>query len=654
MSTPSPTPRASNPIARHPWWSAFAALLVTMAIAVLVLVLIWDWNWFKGPAERQVQTLTGRSFVIAGDLDVDLGRVTIIRADGLQLGNVTWSKQPTMASLDRLELHIEPWPLITKREVRIPEIRLLRPRIALETGPKKGENNWTFGTSGSGEVPKLQRIWIDDGQLHYVDARGRTDIDIKIASVQPRREDAAPPITVEGGGKWSNNRFTLSGRAESPLELQNTEQPYSINLSATAGATRARARGKLINPFQLEGFDLQFALAGKNLADLYPLIGVAIPPTPPYALDGRLKHEKKLWKYEGFTGKVGDSDLSGSASVATGGPRPFLRANLLSKRLDFDDLAGFVGGAPQAKGKESTNPELQALAVKQASSSRLLPDTPYQLDKLRAMDADVTLKARRINAPSLPIDDMDAHLFLDDGVLRLDPLNFGVAGGDIRSRIRMNAREAAIRTRADVTARGLNLARLMPDAKLAEDAMGKVGGKFALDTRGNSIAKMLGNADGDITVGMGQGQISKLLMKLAGLNLGGALRTKLSGDKPIPIRCAYGDFAVRDGVMTTRALAFDTTDTVVTGTGNISLRDETLDLVMRPKPKVRSLLSLRAPLYVRGTFKNPTFKPDYMRIGLRGAAAIGLGLIAPPAALLATTELGGGKDVDCSGKLPVK
>lgn len=648
MSTPAP--HASNPIARHPWWTAVAALLATMAIAVLVLVLIWDWNWFKGPVERQVQTLTGRSFVIAGNLDVDLGRVTTIRADGLQLGNVAWSKQPTMASLDRLELRIEPWPLITKREVRIPEIRLARPRIALETGPK-GENNWTFGTSDGGEVPKLQRIWIDDGQLRYVDARGKTDIDIKIASVQPRREDAAPPITVEGGGKWSNNRFTLSGRAESPLELQNTEQPYSINLQAAAGATRARARGKLINPFQLEGFDLQFALAGKNLADLYPLIGVAIPPTPPYALDGRLKHEKKLWKYEGFTGKVGDSDLSGSASVATGGPRPFLRANLLSKRLDFDDLAGFVGGAPQAKGKESTNPELQALAAKQAASSRLLPDTPYQLDKLRTMDADVTLKARRINAPSLPIDDMDAHLFLDDGVLRLDPLNFGVAGGDIRSRIRMNAREAAIRTRADVTARGLNLARLMPDAKLAEDAMGKVSGKFALDTRGNSIAKMLGNADGDIAMGMGQGQISKLLMKLAGLNLGGALRTKLSGDKPIPIRCAYGDFAVRDGVMTTRALAFDTTDTVVTGTGNISLRDETLDLVMRPKPKVRSLLSLRAPLYVRGTFKNPTFKPDYMRIGLRGAAAIGLGLIAPPAALLATTELGGGKDVDCSGKL---
>src|SRR5690606_5687808 len=125
--------------------------------------------------------------------------------------------------------------------------------------------------------------------------------------------------------------------------------------------------------------------------------------------------------------------------------------------LDFDDLAGFIGGAPQAGGDESSNPELAALAAKREADPKLLPDTPYRLEKLRAMDADVRLKAQRINAPSLPLDDMDAHLFLDNGLLRLEPLNFGVAGGDIRSTIRMDAREKTIRTRADINARGLNL-----------------------------------------------------------------------------------------------------------------------------------------------------------------------------------------------------
>src|SRR5690606_6475220 len=170
-------------------------------------------------------------------------------------------------------------------------------------------------------------------------------------------------------------------------------------------------------------------------------------------------------------GKAGDSDLGGTASVETGGERPFLRADLVSKRLDFDDLAGFIGGAPQAGGDESTNPELATLAAQRDADPKLLPDTPYQLEKLRAMDADVRLKAQRINAPSLPLDDMDAHLLLDNGLLRLDPLDFGVAGGDIRSTIRMDAREKTIRTRADITARGLNLGELFPDAALTDDAV---------------------------------------------------------------------------------------------------------------------------------------------------------------------------------------
>ena len=387
-----------------------------------------------------------------------------------------------------------------------------------------------------------------------------------------------------------------------------------------------------------------------NLDDLYPLIGVAIPPTPPYSFDGRLTHTGDTWRYDGFTGKVGNSDLSGYAHVTTGRAKPFLKADLKSNRLDFDDLAGFIGTGAQSEGSESTNPELQALAAKQAASPKLLPDTPYELDKLRAMDADVRLRAVRINAPSLPIDDMDAHLLLDNGLLRLEPLNFGVADGDIRSNIRMDARQSVIRTRADVTLRGLSLPKLMPEGTLAQESVGKIGGKIVVDARGNSIAQMLGSSDGDIAVGMGQGQVSKLLMKLAGLNLAGAIRTKLSGDKPIPIRCAFGDFAVKDGLMTTRAMAFDTTDTIVLGSGTINLRDETLDLTMRPRPKGRSLLSLRAPLYVGGTFKNPSVRPDYARIGLRGAAALALATIAPPAALLATTELGGGQDADCGGQ----
>ncbi|ALN84529.1 asmA family protein [Lysobacter capsici] len=661
MSTPDPNISASDnaaadsagqasaarggfaSIRRHPWLS----LLSVIALAIVALIALWDWNWFKGPIERQVEARTGRKFEIDGNLDVDLGRVSVIRADGLSFANAPWAKQPMMATAQRLELAIEVWPLF-KGDIRIPDIRLTQPRVNLQTDPKHG-GNWVFERGGGGELPRFRKIWIQDGRMEFLDPAGKTDIRLSVNSRQPRREDAAPPVEVDGGGHWKANRFTLQGRAESPLELSNSQKPYRLNLRAVAGATRAHARGELVDPFHLRDFDLQFALAGKNLADLYPLIGVAIPPTPPYALDGRLRRDGVRWNYDDFTGKVGDSDLAGDASVDTGGPRVYLRADLISKRLDFDDLAGFIGAPPQTGRGESTNPELAAQNAQLDAKPKLLPDTPYRLDKLRSMDADVKLKAARINAPGWPLDDMQAHLLLENGLLKLDPLNFGVADGDIRSNITMDARNATIRTRADITARGLTLSKLLPEVKLAQDAVGKVGGRIVLSGSGNSIAKMLGSGDGSIAVGMGQGQISNLLMEFAGIDLAEILKFKLTKDRKIPIRCAFGDFAVNDGVMTAQSLAFDTSDTVLVGTGTISLHEEKLDLTIRARPKDRSFLSLRAPLMVTGTFKQPNARPDYKRLGLRGAAAIALGAIAPPAALLATLELGPGKDAGCAG-----
>jgi AsmA family protein len=214
----------------------------------------------------------------------------------------------------------------------------------------------------------------------------------------------------------------------------------------------------------------------------------------------------------------------------------------------------------------------------------------------------------------------------------------------------MDAREDIIRTRAQASLRGLELPRLLPDAEMARGAAGKLSGDVALAGHGNSVARMLGTADGEVGLGMGRGRISALTMEWAGLDIFEAVKFMITGDRQIPIRCAFGDFAVKDGTMTARALAFDTTDTIVVGEGTVSLRDETLDLTLRPRPKDRSLLAFRTPLRLTGSFADPSFRPDMARVGLRAAVALTLGSIAPPAALLATLELGPGEDANCGGR----
>jgi len=634
--------RAGTSIRAHPVLTALGVAVAALA----VLIVLWDWNWFRGPVERQVEARTGRSFDIAGDLDVDLGRITTIRAADLALGNPEWSKRDRMATTDLLEFSVDLAALLTGN-VRLSELKLTAPEVWFETGEEPG-GNWTFG-DGDGPGPDLGDIWIDDGRLHFQDAANDTRIDVAVVSRRSRRGGNAP-VGIAGDGVWKGEPFDIQGFTESPLELRDSERPYRINLHAEAGATRAHARGALVNPFRFRDFDLQLELAGRDLADLYPLIGIATPNTPPYTLDGRLRRDGRVWTYNDFSGQVGDSDLAGTASVDTSGERPFLRADLRSQHLDFDDLAGFVGGAPQSGAGETGNPELTAANRDTRARGRVLPDTPYELDKLRAMDADVRLRAATLEAPGWPLQDMDAHLFLEGGQLRLDPLNFGVADGDIRSIIQMDAREDTIRTRADINARGLTLAKLLPTVELARDAVGKVGGRVTLAGHGNSVAGMLGTSSGDVAIGMGSGRISNLLMEFAGLDLAEIIKFKLTEDRQIPVRCAFGDFGVKNGVMQSRALAFDTTDTILVGSGTISLRDERLDLLIRPRPKDRSLLSLRSPLVVTGSFADPSIRPDFKRLGLRGAVALTLATIAPPAGLLATLELGPGENAECGGQ----
>ncbi len=528
---------------------------------------------------------------------------------------------------------------------------MTRPDLLLETAPRKDQpGNWDFLGPSDGKPPVLQRLLIDDGRLQFLDAAGKTDILVALNSGKPKNADSAPPLLVKGKGRWQGNPFTLDGNTESPLELSNSDHPFRIHLDGRAGATHAIASGTLTNPFALRTFDLDFMLSGQDMEDLYPLVGLAIPSTPPYKLKGRLKRNNDVWRYENFTGTAGDSDLGGTAQIEVGRERPFLKAELVSKRLDFDDLAGFVGAPPKTGSGESANAEQKAEAAELKASTRVLPDTPYNLTKLRAMDADVRWKAQRINAPSLPLDDMDAHLTLEAGLLQLQPLNFGVAGGDIRSNIRLDARKDTIDTRLQASIRKVQLGKLFPDAKLAEQASGGISGDIDLRGQGNSVATMLGSSDGTVAVGMGRGHIGNLIMELAGLDVAESLKFLFTGDKQIPLRCAWGDFGVARGVMTSTALAFDTEDTLILGEGTVDLKQEQLDLLLRPRPKDISILALRSPLRIGGTFKDPSFRPDFKALGVRGAIALTLASITPPAALLATIETGPGKDSNCGGR----
>jgi uncharacterized protein involved in outer membrane biogenesis len=630
-------------------------LLLVLAVAVIagaVLVALWDWNWFKGPIERRVEAATGRKLEIRGNLEVDPGwRIFNVRASNLRLANVPWSTTPTMAEAESVELDLRIWPALLHGQFRLPRARIVRPHVVLERDATH-PGNWMLDRPARAGRLEIYQLLVDDGTMELHDTPLRTDLALTMKSGKPGKDDALAPLVLAGTGSYRGQPFELDGVVESPLALRDKAEPYHVDVRARAGATRAHARGNVSAMAALHEFDLMLDLRGADLAHLDGIADVVLPETPPYHLDGKLERNGNVWHYSGFAGEIGDSDIAGDATITFGGERPRLKAALVSKSLDFDDLAGFVNAPASADAGETANDRQKKAAAQLAASDRVLPQRPYELERMRRMDADVTLRATRVNADPLPLDSLEGHLLLENGVARLDPLKLGVAGGMVESHITLDASGAPIRSDMDITLRGLQLPKLFPDAQLAKGSAGKIGGHVVLKGRGNSVAQMLATSDGQVGLVMGRGRISNLLLELAGLDVAEALKFLLGKDRIIPLRCAHAEFKVEDGIVTSQQFVFDTTDTILYGEGSVSLRDETLDITLKPRPKDHSLVSLRSPLLVDGSFKDPDIHPKAGPLAMRGLAAAALYAIAPPAALLALIETGPGEDSNCALDAP--
>ena len=74
---------------------------------------------------------------------------------------------------------------------------------------------------------------------------------------------------------------------------------------------------------------------GKDLSNLYPMISVVLPWTPPYSIARRLIRDGDKWSLPRFSGKIGARDLSGDFSVDRRGKRPAVIANMVSRRLNY-------------------------------------------------------------------------------------------------------------------------------------------------------------------------------------------------------------------------------------------------------------------------------------------------------------------------------
>ena len=326
--------------------------------------------------------------------------------------------------------------------------------------------------------------------------------------------------------------------------------------------------------------------------------------------------------------------------------------NLVSNYLDLNDMSGFIGKAPSTAHGAAVNDKQKEQAAKQAETGKLLPVVPIKLDRLRATDMDVTFDAKKIYAPGYPIDRLQAHLALKEGLLNIDPVDVGVASGDVSGKIVLDGREDVSRVGTDIILKQLSFKDFFKDSRFAELSAGHFGGHIDLSGQGNSLADVMGDANGRLTLTMSGGRVSLLIVKAAGLDIANAAPLFLGKDESTGIRCGVGDFKVTDGRFDSQIFVFDTDDSNIQGTIDANLKTEGLAARIESHPKTPSLLEPLTSIVVGGTLRHPSVGVDPVEAGARGGIAVALtAVLGPLAAVVPFINLGLGKDSDCNALL---
>ena len=670
MTTAAPAMSTPPAVRRRRRWP-FIVLGALLGVVVAVLACeVAGWPFLRGPLQRFAAQRAGVPLVADGAFKLHLLWNPGLQSGHLNVGIAPGFDAPYLLDAQDVQLNwtwrdVRAWRRgdglrIENLQARTIDAHFLR--------HADGRASWQLGgpqapkdASARQPLPAFGRLHVNRGQIRVDDVPSRTALKIQVQGGEGGSEQGYDATIV---GSFRDLKLDLQAHAGGALPLleedaESRRAPaLPLRVAGTAGASRISFDGKAASLLRAHRLDGALKFSGPSLAAVGDPLGVTLPRTPAFELAGRLAHDAGIWRLVAERANIGRSALAGDFRFDTTTTPRRLTGQLSGARLRFADLGPAVG----------TRGEGTVGHVAPLTAGKAIPDRRFDLPSLRIMDADVRVAVDELDfgtASLAPFRPLKTHLVLNDGVLRLENIEAGVAGGRVAGASKLDGRGDPAKFGVDLRFEGVDIAGWIRGAQKGDAAAaappptasgalkaerktaslggaqaarsyvtGEMRGTVKLDGCGHSTAEIVSTLDGNVHASLRDGTISHLAMEAAGLDIAQAIGVMVRGDRPLPLRCAVVDLAVKNGVAQTQRAVLDNRDSVLRIEGTIDLRDEQLALRARARPKDISPFTVRSPLVVTGTFTKPKFGVEATPIAGRVLAAAALAAIAPPAAVL--------------------
>ena len=354
-------------------------LLVTLAAILLVLgagvtfILTQDLNDYKETVERLVERSTGRTLVIDGRIDLELGPKTALTLTNARFSNPGWSTDEYMAHVGRAYIVLNLRSVLGDAFL-IELIELEKSELNIEL-QASGRNNWTFGAED--DKPEKKERLSDDkkGFLPLILRQAHVDnftLTVRTPALERPLEvlvDRLDQVELDDGLFDAKLRGLLNGRELNvsgeygPLESLIAAKDLNLDITGQFGTLSIIAKGLIDDLTGPRRPRAEISITGPDIDDITGMLGLPDSGSGDIDLEISLRPRPKDQVGDRVdllaAGSVGENriDLSGHVSdfkhfdrisvrMSMAGPDLHQAARLLGRR-NFPEgpfrLSGAVG-----------------------------------------------------------------------------------------------------------------------------------------------------------------------------------------------------------------------------------------------------------------------------------------------------------------------
>ncbi len=608
-------------------------LLVLVIVAVIVLPMVINPNDFKPEIASAVESNTGRTLTMEGDLELSVFPWLGVVIGESSLSNAKGFSAQPFAQVETVQIRVKLLPLLSRKLV-MDTVVLKGLQVSLETN-KSGRTNWQDlagtpaqkATAAKKETPPqaagvpvlaglaIGGVEITDAQIVWDDRHSGSRYQVS-------------DLTLETGAIGSGKSVPVS----LSMQVKGTGLPktglapkldFDIDVDVDAQTLKLSDLVLRIADLTLEGelsgkqilgdasFDGKLKVREFVPRDLMTSLGLPLPETSDPNVLGRadavlaLAATKDSLKLSGLRIRLDDSTVDGSLSVASFA-RPAIRFDI---RLDAMDVDRYL--PPQQEAVPAT-PTAAA-----AAGAGMIP-----VETLRGLNVVGKLAVGELKAAQLRSRDISMELNAKDGVVRVYPATASLYEGTYQGDVKLDVRGTRPVISLNETLSGVQVGPLLKDMIDQDRLLGRAEVSAKLTAKGQTPDAFKRTLNGKLSFAFTDGAVK-------GVNLIRLIRKAqaLLKGKPMPADNTpeqtdfsemRGTATVTNGVIRNNDLLLKSPLLRVDGKGKVSLPDETIDYLVTAKlvgslegqggKELEELKGIAIPVKVSGTFAAPEYQ----------------------------------------------